>query len=91
MKIKSASLCRRFSLINIQNNSLVQVNQSELLISRETVSFEMIFVILFFGPLSSQTEVSGSNITDGVDRKLKVKTTAEENHRTTSHMGGISF
>lgn len=77
--------------INIQNNSLVQVNQSELLISRETVSFEMIFVMLFFGPLSSQTEVSGSNITDGVDRKLKVKTTAEENHRTTSHMDGISF
>lgn len=44
--------------INIQNNSLVQVNQSELLISRETVSFEMIFVMLFFGPLLSQTEVS---------------------------------
>lgn len=51
----------------------------------------MIFVMLFFGPLLSQTEVSGSNITDDVDRKLKVKTTAEENHRTTSHMVGISF
>lgn len=51
----------------------------------------MIFVMLFFGFLLFQIEVFGSNIIDGVDRKLKVKIIVEENYRIMSYMVGISF